>query len=168
MDGRVEGIIFFPSYIYLSIYLFFFFPLHRSFFGCIYNDHVEHKHNQERTEWTKQMVAQKVGSDDDDDLRLSVLVWYDVAFSHFYHKVNRILWYRKQRMRKTFVWYIPLFFFKLVASKSFLTIPHMCIYDDVVVVIIFSDCARTRIKEINRLSRISISTSKKNVLMYYQ
>jgi hypothetical protein len=42
-------------------------------------------------------------NDDDDSLRLSLLVWYDVASSHFYLKVNRLQWLRLQRMRKTFV-----------------------------------------------------------------
>lgn len=48
------------SIIYLSTYFFLFFSPHQSFsWTCIYTDHVEHKHNKERTEWAKQMAVQK-------------------------------------------------------------------------------------------------------------
>jgi len=86
---RVEGIIFFRSSIYLSISFSILFIV--LFLDHIYNDHhVEQKHNKERerTEWTKQMD----NDDDDDGLCLSLLVWYALASSYFYLKVNRLLW----------------------------------------------------------------------------
>jgi hypothetical protein len=148
---RVEGIIFFRSSIYLFISSSFLFIA--LFLGRMYNDHAEQKHNIERKEWTKQM-------DNDDGLRLSLLVWYDMASSHFYLKVNRLLWYKEQRMRKTFVLFF--FAFKLVASKWFLTKSHMCVCVYTMLLFLYFLIAYTRTIEINLSLIIALTHQKKN------
>lgn len=89
----VQGIIFFPSHIYLFLLLFFFIAF---FLAPIYNNHAEHKYNEEKTEWTD------VYSETDEQWWWW---WFTSFFTRliscgifsFYLKVNRLLWYTDRR-----------------------------------------------------------------------